>query len=49
MEDAERKSITLLDEMEDRGWRATIPRAYEWTSDIDSLKLETLYVGIGPA
>jgi hypothetical protein len=40
---------TILEEMEDRGWRVTLPRLHEWTSDIDELKLEKLYNGIHPA
>jgi hypothetical protein len=48
-EDAERKMIMLLDEMEDRGWRVTLPRPHEWTSNVEELKLDTLYNGIKPA
>jgi hypothetical protein len=39
---------TILEEMEDRGWRVTLPRLHEWTSDIEELNLEKLYNGIGP-
>jgi hypothetical protein len=49
VEDAERKSTSLLDEMEDRGWRITLPRPREWKSEIDELKLEVLYEGVRPA
>jgi len=48
-DDADRKTTTILEEMEDRGWRVTLPRLHEWTSDIDELKLEKLYNGIHPA
>ncbi|CAO2658311.1 Nn.00g060340.m01.CDS01 [Neocucurbitaria sp. VM-36] len=48
-EDADRKTTILLDEMEDRGWRISLPRTYDWTQDIDELKLETLFSGIRPA
>ncbi|KAF1941695.1 hypothetical protein EJ02DRAFT_193200 [Clathrospora elynae] len=48
-EDGERKAETLLEEMEDRGWRVTLPRTCEWTSDVDELRLETLYGGVRPA
>ncbi|KAF2027121.1 hypothetical protein EK21DRAFT_115124 [Setomelanomma holmii] len=49
LDDAERKSMALLEEMEDRGWRISLPRPREWKSDIDELKLETLYEGVRPA
>jgi hypothetical protein len=49
IEDGEQKMSTILEEMEDRGWRVTLPRTHEWTSNIDELKLEKLYNGIGPA
>ncbi|KAF1829402.1 hypothetical protein BDW02DRAFT_642881 [Decorospora gaudefroyi] len=48
-EDAERKVGAILEEMEDRGWKMTLPRVSEWSSDIDELKLDTLYRGIQPA
>jgi hypothetical protein len=48
-EDAEYKSATLLEEMEDRGWRISLPKPREWKSDIEDLKLETLFEGVGPA
>lgn len=48
-EDGDRKSAMLLEEMEDRGWRVTLPRIHEWTSDVEELKLEKLYNGIRPA
>ena len=48
-EDAERNVASLLEEMNDRGWRVTIPRTYEWTSDVEELKLESLYSGVRPA
>ena len=44
----DRKMSTILEEMEDRGWRVTLPRLHEWTSDIEELNLEKLYNGIGP-
>jgi hypothetical protein len=49
IEDGERKMSTILEEMEDRGWRVTLPRTHEWTSDIDQMKLEKLYNGMSPA
>lgn len=49
IEDAECKSIELLDEMEDRGWRITLPRVQDWKSSIDELRLDALYTGIRPA
>ncbi|EMD64562.1 hypothetical protein COCSADRAFT_90251 [Bipolaris sorokiniana ND90Pr] len=48
-DDAERKMAMLLDEMEDRGWRVTLPRPHEWTGDVEGLRLDTLYNGIKPA
>ena len=48
-EDADRKAAILLDEMEDRGWKVSLPPTYAWTPDIDRLKLETLFSGIRPA
>ncbi|RII12944.1 hypothetical protein CUC08_Gglean005062 [Alternaria sp. MG1] len=47
-DDGDRKMSTILEEMEDRGWRVTLPRLHEWTSDIEELNLEKLYNGIGP-
>jgi len=35
--------------MENRGWRVTLPRTHEWSSDIEELKLDTLFNGIRPA
>lgn len=49
LEDAEHKSNTLLEEMEDRGWRISLPRPREWRSELGDLKLETLYEGVKPA
>jgi hypothetical protein len=49
IEDAERKSATLLEEMEDRGWRISLPRPREWKSNLNDLKLETLFEGVRPA
>jgi hypothetical protein len=48
-EDAENKTETLLNEMEDRGWRVTLPRTHEWTGEVEELKLDTLYEGVRPA
>lgn len=48
-DDAERKMVVLLDEMEDRGWRVMLPRPHEWTGDVEGLGLDTLYNGIKPA
>jgi len=47
--DAEDKAAMLLEETEDRGWRVVLPRSSEWKSDIDELKLNTLYEGVKPA
>ena len=49
VEDAERKSANLLEEMEDRGWKISLPKPREWKSNIGDLKLEQLYAGIKPA
>ena len=46
--DAERKSMSLLDEMEDRGWRITLPRPRDWKAKMDELQLETLFEGVRP-
>jgi hypothetical protein len=48
-EDGERKTTKILEEMEDRGWRVTMPRIHEWTGSVEELKLDTLYNGIEPA
>jgi hypothetical protein len=48
-EDGERKSQTLLEEMEDRGWMVTLPRMADWTSDLEELKCDVLYNGVRPA
>jgi hypothetical protein len=48
-EDGERKAATILEEMEDRGWRVTLSKTPEWTSDIDELRLEKLFNGVPPA
>ncbi|KAI4638598.1 hypothetical protein J4E93_009899 [Alternaria ventricosa] len=47
--DAEDQAAMLLEETEDRGWRVVLPRSSEWKSDIDELKLNTLYEGVKPA
>ncbi|KAH7070148.1 hypothetical protein FB567DRAFT_573641 [Paraphoma chrysanthemicola] len=49
IDDAEHKSATLLEEMEDRGWRISLPRPREWKSVIEELRLDTLYGGTKPA
>lgn len=49
VDDAEHKSATLLEEMEDRGWRVSLPRPREWKSELEDLKLDTLFGGIRPA
>lgn len=49
LDDAHEKTIQLLDEMDDRGWKANLPRIDDWTSDIDDLKLEKLFNGVRPA
>jgi hypothetical protein len=49
MDDAQRKSATLLEEMEERGWRISLPRPRDWKSDLNDLKLETLFEGVKPA
>jgi hypothetical protein len=49
LDDADHKSETLLNEMEDRGWRISLPRPREWKSEIEDLKLETLFEGVRPA
>lgn len=49
VDDAENKSATLLEEMEDRGWRISLPRSREWKSEVEDLKLDTLFGGIRPA
>lgn len=48
-EDGERKAATILEEMEDRGWRVTLSKTPEWMSDIDELRLEKLFNGVPPA
>lgn len=48
-DDGDRKATKILEEMEDRGWRVTLPRVHEWSSNIEELKLDTLYGGIRPA
>jgi hypothetical protein len=48
-QDSERKMTTILEEMEDRGWRITLPRMHEWTSDVEKLRLDKLFNGISPA
>ncbi|KAF2123545.1 hypothetical protein P153DRAFT_426952 [Dothidotthia symphoricarpi CBS 119687] len=48
-DDAEHNSATLLEEMEDRGWRITLPRVREWTASVEEMKLEVLFGGVGPA
>ncbi|RMZ73740.1 hypothetical protein GMOD_00009508 [Pyrenophora seminiperda CCB06] len=48
-QDSERKMTTILEEMEDRGWRITLPKMHEWTSDVEKLRLDKLFNGISPA
>jgi hypothetical protein len=49
LEDAEKKSGALLQEMEDRGWRISLPKPREWKKNIDELNLDTLFEGVRPA
>lgn len=49
LDDAEEKTITLLDEMDDRGWKAQLPRIEDWTADVADLKLDKLFGGVRPA
>jgi hypothetical protein len=48
LEDAEHKSATLMEEMEERGWRISLPRPREWKTELNDLKLDTLFEGIRP-
>ena len=48
-EDAERKTETLLEETEDRGWRISIPKIKNWKFHVQDLKLGALYSGVRPA
>ena len=48
-EDAETKIETLLEEMEDRGWRMSVPKVVNWKFHVQDLKLGALYSGIRPA
>ncbi|CAA9966258.1 hypothetical protein PTMSG1_09617 [Pyrenophora teres f. maculata] len=48
-EDAHRKTETLLEEMEDRGWRVTLPRVHEWEGGVEALRLGGLFNGVRPA
>lgn len=47
-EDAERKTETLLEETEDRGWRISIPKIKNWKFHVQDLKLDALYSGVRP-
>ncbi|KAH7397194.1 hypothetical protein BKA66DRAFT_508978 [Pyrenochaeta sp. MPI-SDFR-AT-0127] len=47
--DAEDKVAALLEETEDRGWKIVLPRADNWKTDINELKLDKLYEGVRPA
>jgi len=49
LDDAEEKSIQLLDEMDDRGWKAHLPRIDDWTADVADLKLDHVFNGVRPA
>jgi hypothetical protein len=48
LDDAANKSATLLEEMEDRGWRISLPKPREWKSNIANLKLDAFFEGIRP-
>lgn len=47
-EDAERKAGILLDETEQKGWRVILPNARDWKRDVDGLRLDKLFSGVGP-
>ena len=49
IDDAERKIATILEEVEDRGWKVTLPKTREWSTDLDEMKLDTLFNGMKPA
>lgn len=48
IDDAERKIATILEEVEDRGWKVTLPKAREWSTDLNEMKLDTLFNGMKP-
>lgn len=49
IEDGERKAANLLQEMDDRGWRISLPKPRDWKSDLEELKLGELFEGVRPA
>ena len=49
IKDAEHKSADLLQEMEDRGWRISLPKPREWKTNMDELRLDALFEGVRPA
>jgi hypothetical protein len=46
--DAKRKAAMLLEETESRGWRIVLPNARDWRTNVNELKLDKLFVGVGP-
>ncbi|PYH97928.1 hypothetical protein BO71DRAFT_279064, partial [Aspergillus ellipticus CBS 707.79] len=39
----------LLDVAGQHGWKVSVPEPFQWTRDIESLDLGTLWMGVGPA
>ncbi|KAF1966521.1 hypothetical protein BU23DRAFT_544186 [Bimuria novae-zelandiae CBS 107.79] len=46
--DAEEKVSILLKETEKRGWRIVLPNARDWRTNVNDLRLEKLFGGVGP-
>ncbi|KAL1610103.1 hypothetical protein SLS60_001768 [Paraconiothyrium brasiliense] len=46
--DAEKKAAILFAETESRGWRIVLPNARDWRPNINDLRLDKLFVGVGP-
>ena len=46
--DAEEKAATLLRETDKKGWRVVLPQVKDWRTNVNDLRLEKLFSGVGP-
>lgn len=48
VEDAEKKAAMLFEETESRGWRIVLPNARDWRTNVNDLRIDKLFTGVGP-
>lgn len=48
IDDAEKKAALLFEDTESRGWRIVLPSPRDWRTNVNDLRLDKLFVGVGP-